>query len=153
MAVNAVRMTGELFGRRQKTEQGGHPGENVLAERSTEERVRAIRELGVRKDYGAIGSLIECCNDQDPEIRRSAIVGLQHLRSGRAVSVLIDRLRDKDELPETRQHAVSALAAIRSYRAMQELRTRHADMDEDPALRSLIGRELEQVHLLVSASR
>jgi len=153
MAVNAVRMTGELFSRRQKTEHGGHLRENVLPERSTEERVRAITELGIRKDYGAIGSLIECCNDQDPAIRRSAIVGLQHLRSGRAVSVLIDRLRDRDELPETRQHAASALAAIRSYRAMQELRTRHADMDEDPALRSFIGRELEQVHLPVSASR
>jgi HEAT repeat protein len=77
---------------------------------------------------------------------------LQNLRSGRAVSVLIDRLRDKDELPETRQHAASALAAIRSYRAIQELRSRYADTDEDSALRFFIGRELDQVHILVSPS-
>jgi len=153
MAVNAVRMADEWFSRRQKTDRTGHLIEKVRAEKSTEERVRAITELGSRGDYGAVASLIDCCHDKDPEIRRSAIVGLQQMRSGRAVSVLIERLRDKDELPETRQHAASALAAIRSYRAMQELRTRHADMDEDPALRSFIGRELEQVHLLVSVSQ
>ena len=68
------------------------------------------------------------------------------------MSVLIDRLRDKDELPETRQHAASALAAIRSYRAIQELRSRYADTDEDRELRFFIGRELDQVHILVSVS-
>ncbi|MDD1692159.1 MAG: HEAT repeat domain-containing protein [Methanoregula sp.] len=152
MAVNAVRMADEWFSHRQKTDRTGRLIEKVLADRSTEERMRAITELGSSRDHAAAGLLIDCCHDQDPEIRRSAIIGLQNLRSGRAVSVLIDRLRDKDELRETRQHAASALAAIRSYRAIQELRSRYADTDEDSALRFFIGRELDRVHILVSPS-
>ena len=124
MGVTAVRMADEWFSRGQKKDRTGHLIEKVMAERSPEERIRAITELGSSGDYGAVGSLIDCCHDQDPEIRRGAIVGLQRLRSGRAVGVLIDRLRDKDELPETRQHAAAALAAIRSFRAVQELRIR-----------------------------
>jgi HEAT repeat protein len=152
MAVNAARMADDWFSRRQKTDRTGNLIEKVQAEKSTEERVRAITELGSRGDYRAVGLLIDCCHDRDPEIRRSAIVGLQNLRSGRAVSVLIDRLRDKDELPETRQLAASALAAIRSYHAIQELRSRYADTDEDRALRFFIGRELDRVQILVSVS-
>jgi HEAT repeat protein len=153
MAINAVRMADGWFSPLSKKDRTCRLIEKVMAERSTEERIRAITELGTSGDYGAVGSLIDCCRDKDPEIRRNAIVGLQNLRSGRAVSVLIDRLRDKDELPETRQHAASALAAIRSYHAIQELRIRHADTDEDRALRFFIGRELDRVHILVSASR
>ena len=152
MAVYAVRMADEWFSRVQKTDRTGRLIEKVLVERSTEERMRAITELGSSRDHAAAGLLIDCCHDQDPEIRRSAIIGLQNLRSGRAVSVLIDRLRDKDELRETRQHVASALAAIRSYRAIQELRSRYADTDEDRALRFFIGRELDRVQILVSAS-
>ena len=107
MAVNAVRMADEWFSRRQKTDRTGRLIEKVLAERSTEERIRAISELGTSGDYGAVGSLIDCCQDQNPEIRHSAIVGLQNLRSGRAVGVLIDLLRNKNELPETRQRAAA----------------------------------------------
>ena len=153
MAVNAVRMADDWFSPLSKKDSTGRLIEKALAERSTEERVRAITELGTRGDYGAAGLLIDCCQDQDPVIRRSAIVGLQNLRSGRAVSVLIDRLRDKDELPETRQQAAAALAAIRSFRAMQELRIRHADTDEDRALRFFIGRELDRVQNPVGATR
>jgi HEAT repeat protein len=152
MAINAVRMADGWFSPLSKKDRTCRLIEKVMAERSTEERIRAITELGTSGDYGAVGSLIDCCRDKDPEIRRNAIVGLQNLRSGRAVSVLIDRLRDKDELPETRQHAASALAAIRSYRAIQELRILHADTDEDRALRFFIGRELDRIHILVSAS-
>jgi HEAT repeat protein len=152
MAINAVRMADGWFSPHSKKDRTCRLIEKVMAERSTEERIRAITELGTSGDYGAVGSLIDCCRDKDPEIRRNAIVGLQNLRSGRAVSVLIDRLHDKDELPETRQHAATALAAIRSYRAIQELKIRHADTDEDRALRFFIGRELDRVQLLVSAT-
>ena len=152
MAMNAVRMADEWFSPLQKTDRTHRLIEKVMVERSPEERIGALRELGNSGDYGAVGSLIDCCRDQDPEIRRSAIVGLQNLRSGRAVGVLIDRLRDKDELPETRQHAAAALAAIRSYRAMQELRTRFADLEEDRSLRFFIGGELDRVQNLVNAT-
>jgi HEAT repeat protein len=153
MGVTAVRMADEWFSRGQRKDTTSRLIEKVMAGRSPEERIRAITELGTSGDYRAVGSLIDCCHDQDPEIRRGAIVGLQRLRSGRAVGVLIDRLRDKDELPETRQHAAAALAAIRSFRAVQELRVRYADTDEDRALRFFIGGELDRVHPLVSAPR
>jgi HEAT repeat protein len=152
MAINAVRMADGWFSPLSKKDRTCRLIEKVMAERSTEERIRAITELGTSGDYGAVRSLIACCRDQNPEIRHSAIVGLQNLRSGHAVGILIDLLRSKNELPETRQHAAAALAAIRSYGAMQELRIRFADMEEDSALRFFIGRELDRVHILVSAS-
>jgi HEAT repeat protein len=101
---------------------------------------------------GVVGLLADCCRDLDPEIRRTAIVGLQNLRSGRAVDVLIDRLRDKGELPGIRWHAAAALAAIRSYHAIQELRVRYADPDEDPALRFFISGELDRVQIHVNTA-
>jgi hypothetical protein len=153
MALNAVRMADGWFSPLSKKDRTCRLIEKVMAERSTEERIRAITELGTSGDYGAVGSLIDCCRDQDPEIRHRAIVGLQNLRSGRAVSVLIDLLRSKNELPETRQRAAAALASIRSYGAMQELRIRFADVDEDSALRFFIGGELDRVQNLVGATR
>ena len=150
MAINAARMAGEWFSPLTKKDSTSHLIEKIQLERSPEERIQALKELGNRRDYSAIGSLMNCCHDKDPEIRRSAIVGLQHLRSGRAVSVLVDRLLDKDELPEIRRGAAGALAAIRSYRAVQELRSRYADRDEDRALRLFIGRELDRAQNLVS---
>lgn len=152
MAVNAVRMADEWFSPRKKMDRIHHLIEKVRPGRNPEERIPAIRELGTSGDYSAVGSLIDCCQDLDPGIRRSAIEGLQNLRSGRAVGVLIERLQDKDELPETRQHAAAALASIRSYRAMQELRVRYADADEDSTLRSFIGGELDRVQKLVSVT-
>jgi HEAT repeat protein len=152
MAINAVRMADGWFSPLSKKDRTCRLIEKVMAERSTEERIRAITELGTSGDYSAIGSLIACCHDHNPEIRHSAIEGLQNLRSGHAVGVLIDLLRSKNELPETRKRAAAALAAIRSYGAMQELRIRFADMEEDSALRFFIGRELDRVHIPVSAS-
>jgi HEAT repeat protein len=119
--------------------------EKTTSNRSLKERMWAVMALGNSGDPRAVRSLIDCCQDQNPEIRRGAIEGLQNLRSGRAVSVLIDRLRDKEELPETRQRAASALAAIRSYSAVQELRSLYADTSEDDTLRSMIGDELDRV--------
>jgi HEAT repeat protein len=151
MAMNAARMAGEWFSPVSNKDSTSHLIEKMKIGRSLEERMRALRELGNRRDHGAVGSLMDCCHDKDPEIRRSAIAGLQNLRSGRSVSVLIDRLRDKDELPEIRQNAASALAAIRSFRAMQELRTRYANRDEDSALRLFIGGELDRAQNLIRA--
>jgi HEAT repeat protein len=152
MAINAVRMADGWFSPLSKKDRTCRLIKKVMAERITEERIRAITELGTSGDHSAIGSLIACCRDHNPEIRHTAIVGLQNLRSGHAVGVLIDILRSKSELPETRQRAAAALAAIRSYGAMQELRTRFADVDEDRALRLFISRELDRVHIPVNAS-
>jgi hypothetical protein len=152
MAINAARTTDKWAGPLPITDKTHRLIEKAMDERRTEERVEIIKGLGNGGNYGAVGSLIDCCHDQDPEIRRTAIVGLQNLRSGRAVDVLVDRLRDKGELPGIRRHAAAALAAIRSYHAIQELRTRYTDPDEDSALRFFIGGELDRAQTLVSTA-
>lgn len=120
--------------------------EKTMNSRSQKVRIWAITALGNSGDPRAVRSLIDCCQDQSPEIRLRAIEGLQNLRSGRAVSVLINRLRDKEELPETRQRAAAALATIRSFSAIRELKNMYADTDEEGALRTFIGGELDRVH-------
>jgi HEAT repeat protein len=145
MGIIAVSMVDEWFSSLPKTDRIYRIIEKTMDGRNPKERIWAVMALGNSGDPRAVRSLIDCCKDQDPEIRRRAIEGLQNLRSGRAVDVLIDRLRDKEELPETRQRAAAALAAIRSYSAIQELRYRYADTDEDGTLRSFIGEELDRV--------
>ena len=119
--------------------------EKTMDSRSQKVRSWAITALGNSGDPRAVRSLIDCCQDQSPEIRLRAIEGLQSLRSGRAVGVLIDRLRDKEELPETRQRAAAALANIRSFGAIRELRDLLEDPNEESALRSFVGGELDRV--------
>jgi HEAT repeat protein len=121
--------------------------EKTTDSRSSKVRIWAITALGNSGDPRAVRSLIDCCQDKSPEIRLRAIEGLQSLRSGRAVGVLIERIRDKEELPETRQRAAAALATIRSFSAIRELKNRHADPDEDGTLRTFIGGELDRVYL------
>jgi HEAT repeat protein len=121
--------------------------EKTMNSRSPKVRIWAITSLGNSGDPRAVRSLIDCCQDQSPEIRLRAIEGLQSLRSGRSVEVLIERLRDKDELAETRQRAAAALATIKSFGAIRELRNRYEDPDEDGTLRTFICRELDRVHL------
>jgi HEAT repeat protein len=121
--------------------------EKTMNSRSPKVRIWAINALGNSGDPRAVRSLIDCCRDKSPEIRFHAIRGLHSLRSGRSVEVLVDRLRDKDELPENRQHAAAALASIRSFNAIRELRNLQSDPDEDGTLRTVIGGELNHMHL------
>jgi HEAT repeat protein len=121
--------------------------EKTRVDRDPEDRISAIMVLGRSKDPRAVQPLIDCCRDKSPEIRFHAIEGLKNLRSGRSVEVLIERLRNKGELYEIRKRAVIALATIRSYGAIQELKNRLVDSNEDGAIRSLIGWELERVHI------
>ncbi len=72
---------------------------------------------------------------------------LLKLKSGRAVDVLIERLKDKNEQLATRQHAAAALAAVRSYSAIEGLRDMYADTDEDPALRSFVAEEIYRIRI------
>jgi HEAT repeat protein len=90
---------------------------------------------------------MDCCADKDPLIRLHATEALFKLRSGRAASVLIGRLRDKNEQLATRKQAAAALAAIRSYTAIEGLKDLYADMDEDPALRSFVAEELQKIRI------
>jgi HEAT repeat protein len=120
--------------------------EKTMNSRSAKVRIWAITALGNSGDPRAVRSLVECCQDQDPEIRIRAIEGLKNLRSGRSVEVLAGRLRDKDELPEIRQRAAETLATIRSFGAIRELRNRHTDAGEDERIRTFVGAELDRLH-------
>jgi HEAT repeat protein len=119
----------------------------TMSERSQNERIRAIIALGESDDPRAVRPLMDCCNDSDALIRRHATEGLSKLKSGRAVGVLIERLKDKKEQTATRENAASALAAIRSYSAIEGLRDLYADIDEDPALRSYVAEEIQRVRI------
>ena len=147
MGMIANSMVDERLSSLPKTDGIYRTIEKIMVERDLKERISAIIALGSSRDPRAVRSLIDCCKDQDPEIRLRAIEGLQSLRSGRSVEVLIERLRDKRELHKTRQRAAVALATIRSYRAIQELKNLVVDTTEDGALRSFIGGELDRVQI------
>jgi len=113
--------------------------EDVQSGKEREERIRALKSLGERGDPRAVSALVNCCDDQDPEIRINAIYALSRLRSGRSVPTLIEHLDNENELPEARQKAAMALAVIHSHRAIECLMDHVNNEDEDPALREYIA--------------
>ena len=117
----------------------------TMGDRSRNERINAVIALGESDDPRAVHPLMDCCRDTDALIRMHATEALLKLRSGRAVLVLVERLKDKNEQMKTRERAAAALAAIRSYSAIEGLRNLYADTDEDPALRSYVAEELHRV--------
>lgn len=119
----------------------------TMGDRSRKERINAVIALGESDDPRAVHPLMDCCNDNDALIRRHATEALLKLKSGRAVRVLIERLKDRNEQLKTRELAAAALAAIRSYSAIEGLRNLYSDTDEDPALRSSVAEELHRVRL------
>lgn len=119
----------------------------TMGDRSRNERINAVIALGESNDPRAVHPLMDCCGDHDALIRRHATEALLKLRSGRAVRVLIERLKDKNEQLETRERAAAALAAVRSYSAIEGLRTFYSDTDENPVLRSYVAEELHRVRL------
>ena len=119
----------------------------TMNDRSQNERIMAVIALGESDDPRAVRPLMDCCSDTDALIRRHATEALFKLRSGRAVHVLIERLKDNHEQLATREHAAAALAAIRSYSAIEGLRDLYSDEDEDPALRSFVAEELQRIRI------
>ena len=117
----------------------------TMIDKNEKERIRAVIALGESDDPRAVRPLMDCCTDKDPLIRLHATEALFKLRSGRAASVLIGRLRDKKEQLATRKQAAAALAAIRSYTAIEGLRDLYSQTDEDPALRSFVAEELYKI--------
>jgi HEAT repeat protein len=119
----------------------------TMSDRSKNERITAMIALGESDDPRAVRPLMDCCGDTDALIRRHATDALFKLRSGRAVRVLIERLKDNRELLATRERAAAALAAVRSYSAIEGLRDLYSDEDEDPALRSYVAEELHRMRI------
>ncbi len=118
--------------------------EGSMGDRSEKERRDAIIALGESSDPRAVRPLIDCCGDGNPELRRLAVAALGKLKSGRASSVLMERIRDKNEVELIRKQAVVALAGIRSIGAIGELREFLANENEDPAIRSVVATELQR---------
>jgi HEAT repeat protein len=110
-------------------------------------RSGAVIALGDSGDPRAVRPLVQCCSDEDPEIRRHATDALFKLRSGRAVHALIERIKDKREQADTRRRAAAALAAIRTYSAIEGLRDRIFDGNEDPAFRSYVAEMLGRMRI------
>jgi HEAT repeat protein len=119
----------------------------TMGDRSQNERINAVIALGESDDPRAVHPLMDCCSDHDALIRRHATEALLKLKSGRAVRVLIERMKDKNEQRVTRERAAAALAAIRSYSAIEGLRDLYSDTDQDPALRSFVAEELQRVRI------
>lgn len=108
-------------------------------------RIKAAVVLGESGDPRAVGPLIECCRDQNAEMRRYATEALLKLGSGRAVSALITRLKDPEEEWITRTRAAEALASISTNQAIEALIERLKDTVESPAVRMYIAEVLKQV--------
>jgi len=119
----------------------------TMDDRDKKERIRAVIALGESDDPRAVRPLMDCCTDKDPLIRWHATEALFKLRSGRSVSVLVERLRDRKEQLATRERAAAALAAVRSFTAIEGLRDLYSDTDEDPALRSFVAEELHRIRI------
>ena len=147
MGMIAERSVDEWFNSLPKTGGVYRLINGTMSDRSKPERIGAVIALGESGDPRAVRPLMDCCNDMDALIRRHATEALAKLRSGRAVRVLIERLKDKNEQRETRERAAAALAAIRSFSAIEGLRDLYADADEDPAIRSFVAEELHRVRI------
>ena len=111
----------------------------VQETRSRKDRIGAVIEMGESGDPRVVTPLIACCRSNDAEIRRYATEALHKLRSGRAVSVLLERLQDRSEQLVTRQRAAAALALIRTYSAVAGLKDRLVDPDEDDVIRTYVS--------------
>jgi len=124
-----------------------HLIDQARGETGQEDRIGAVIALGESGDPRAVHALVDCCNDENPEIRRHATEGLLKLKSGRAVHVLIERMKDKDEQPATRQRAAAALAEVRTYSAIDGLKDRFSDADEDPFIRSYVAKVMDRMRI------
>jgi HEAT repeat protein len=111
------------------------------------DRIDAVIALGESGDPRVVLTLVDCCSDEDPEIRRHATEALSQIRSGRAVHALIGRMKDKAEQPVTRQCAAAGLAAIKTYGAIEGLKDRFSDADEDPFIRSYVARVMDRTRI------
>jgi HEAT repeat protein len=147
MGMIAERSVDEWYSSLPKTSGIYHIINGTMGDRSVKERIQAVITLGESEDPRAVRPLMDCCADSNPLIRLHATGALSRLRSGRAVPVLVERLRDKREQPETRKQAAAALAAIRSYSAIAGLRDLYADTGEDSALRSFVAEELHRIRI------
>lgn len=147
MGMIAERSVGEWHNSLPKTNGVYRLINGTMGDRSRNERINAVIALGESDDPRAVHPLMDCCGDTDSLIRMHATEALFKLRSGRAVKVLIERLKDRREQMKTREKAAAALAAIRSYSAIEGLRNLYSDTDEDPGLRSYVAEELHRVRL------
>lgn len=144
MAMSLEGSAGEWYSSVPGMDEIYHIIDEATAEKDQKERIRAVIALGDSGDPRAVRPLVRCCSDSNPEIRRHAVVGLEKLKSARAVDTLIERLKDRREEYATRIRAASALAAIRSYSAIEGLNERYSDLKEDPVIRAYIAEILKR---------
>ncbi|MEI6840840.1 MAG: HEAT repeat domain-containing protein [Methanomicrobiales archaeon] len=113
--------------------------EDVQSGTDREKRNRVFKSPGERGDPRALSAFVNCCDDQDPEIRIHTIEALSRLRSRRSVPTLIEHLDNENEFPEARQKAAMALAVFHGHRAIECLMDHVNNEDEDPGMREYIA--------------
>jgi len=104
-----------------------------------QDRIALIIRMGASGDPRYVTTLVACCREANPDVRRHAIEALYSIRSGRAVDVLLERLHDKNEQTAIRKKAADALMLIRTYGAIEGLRDRLRDLGEDKVIQKHIS--------------
>jgi len=117
----------------------------AMSGKTREDRLQAVVMLGKSDDPRAVRPLMDLLGDTEPALRCAAATALGHLKSGRSVEALLERLRDRSEAVEIRNQAIMALATIRSTGALRGLKEFISEMDEDPSLRASASKHLSDV--------
>jgi HEAT repeat protein len=107
---------------------------------SPRDRIDALRLLGESRDPRAVIPVVECCTDEDADIRWHAIEALHKVRSVRSVPVLMERLKDRNEDIAIRKKAALTLSDIKAYHTLEPLAELSLDSREDPEIRILVAR-------------
>ena len=96
-----------------------------MASKDAEHRAQAVRALGAVEGVRAVPDLIDALrNDRDPDVRRSALLGLETLapQDPQVLPALIGALRDSKA--EVRMSAVDVVSRIDDPRAREAIRER-----------------------------
>lgn len=100
----------------------------LLAVEDSHVRESAIRVIGYFGASGCESAIFDCCEDSDERVRRSAIEQLPFIKDERAVSILVDALRN-DKVSRVRESAAKALALVKSDESVAALRESLNDVD------------------------
>lgn len=110
-----------------------------LAETAPETRMRAVEELGLRRETTATQPLIKCLADIRPDIRKAAVTALGRIGDRGAVPALSGIIDAKAADPQLRRLAARALADIADPSSVDTLSRSMYDADESLAFAAAHG--------------
>ncbi len=113
---------------------------DALKSQDKEEKLSAVRAIGMLRDPKIVDALLTSAKDQDIDIRKATVIALGDIASKQAVPILIEVLKDEDWL--LRGDSALALGKISDPRAVPPLFDLLNDPDQyvrDNALQALQG--------------